>query len=201
VKPYSDFSRQRLVQILSDVAAVVLLVCGILMAVAIHDAIAAFDRIGRDVEESGRGLATTMSDVGESLSSTPLIGESISEPFDAASSAAGTLVSAGRDWQLGVQTLAAISAWTVVAIVVVFLAAVWIRPRLAGALRRGRLARLTRSPNAVEVLAFRALTSRPPRELEGIHPSVMDAWRRGDPDVIRRLAALELRSAGVRFPT
>jgi hypothetical protein len=200
VKLYSDFGKQRTWQVLGDVIALVVLIGGIVTAVSLHNLIAAFDSIGRDVEESGRGLASTMSDVGESLSSTPLIGESISGPFDAASSAAGTLASAGENWQLGVHLLATIAAWTVVAIVVATLLFAWIRPRLVGAVRRGRLARLTRIPNAVEVLAFRALMNRSPRDLLGVDPSVMGAWRRGDPGVIRDLAALELRSSGIRLP-
>jgi hypothetical protein len=87
-----------------------------------------------------------------------------------------------------------------VAIIVAVLTLVWIRPRARDAVRRGRLARLATSPNAVDLLAFRALTERDPREVFAVDPAVMDAWRRGDPAVIRRLAALELRSAGIRLP-
>ncbi|RWZ68069.1 hypothetical protein ELQ92_02110 [Labedella populi] len=200
MKLYSDFRRQRTGQILGDVIALVVLVAGILLAVTIHGTITALDTIGRNVQESGRGLSSTMSDVGDALSSTPLIGESIGGPFDAASSAADSLATAGENWQLGVHTLAAIVSWMIVAIVVAILALAWVRPRLSSAVRRGRLARLAASPNAVELLAFRALTEHEPRDVLAVDPAVIAAWRRGDPAVVRHLAALELRSAGVRLP-
>jgi hypothetical protein len=200
VKLYSDVPRQRLTQILGDVVALAVLIGGVIVALTIHGAITALDTIGRNVQQSGQGLSSTMSDVGDALSSTPLIGEGISAPFDAASGAAAELATAGENWQLGVHTLAAIVAWTIVAIVVVILAFGWIRPRLVGAVRRGRLARLASSANALELLAFRALVERAPRDVLALDPAVMDAWRRGDPGVVRRLAALELRSEGVRLP-
>lgn len=200
MKLYSELATQRSRQIVADVIGVIVLGLGIVVAVTVRNTIAAFDAIGRDVQTSGEGLASTMSEVGENLSSTPLIGEGISAPFDAASGAATTLAQAGENWQLGVYTLAAIAGWTIAAIVVAILVFAWIRPRLAGAVHRGSVARLTRAPGAVELLAFRALVEQSPRDVLALDPTVVERWRRGDPVVTRQLAALELRSAGLRLP-
>ena len=196
---YSDVARQRAAQIIGDVLAVVVLIIGIMVAVAVHGTIAALGAIGRNVQESGTGLASTMTEVGDNLASIPLIGGSIRAPFDAASGAGGTLANAGRDWQAGVQALAAGTSGVIVAVVVLLLLLLWVRPRVVGAVRRSRLARLTRSPGSLELLAFRALTNRAPEHLVAIHPDVTGAWRHGDPTVVRRLAALELESAGLRL--
>jgi hypothetical protein len=200
MKLYSEIAGQRSRQIIADVIGVVVLVLGIVAAVTVRNVIAAFDAIGRDVQESGEGLSSTMSDVGDSLSGTPLIGESIGVPFDAASNAATSLAQAGENWQTAVHTLAAIAGWTLALIVIAILALAWLRPRIVGAVRRGAVARLTRSPGAVELLAFRALVEQSPRDVLGVDPAVVDRWRRGDPAVTRQLAAMELRSAGLRLP-
>ncbi len=199
MKPYSDFARQRTLQILGDVIALLVLVGGILAAVAVHGTIVTLDAVGREVQASGEGLSATMTDVGDALSSTPLIGEGISAPFGAASDAADSLAAAGENWQLGVHTLAATAAWTVVAIIVAALLFVWFRPRIVGAVRRGRAARLAAAPNARELLALRAIVDLPAEQVLALHPNAMDAWRRGDPAVIRDLAALHLRASGVRL--
>ncbi|MDQ0577706.1 hypothetical protein [Agromyces albus] len=196
---YSDFPGRRTMQIVGDVFALVVLLGGIVVAVSIHNAIAAFDAIGRDVEQSGTGLASTMSDIGDSLAAIPLIGGSIRAPFDAASDAGGTLAAAGDDWQRTVQSLAAFTAWTVVGLVVLILLFGWIRPRITGIARRAAAKRLTDSPTSLDLLAFRALATRSPQDLARVNADVAGAWRRGDTDVIRQLAALELKASGIRL--
>lgn len=62
------------------------------------------------------------------------------------------------------------------------------------------VARLARDPEDLDLLALRALTGRPSRALAAVGPGAAAAWRRGDPDTIRRLAALALREAGLRDP-
>ena len=69
-------------------------------------------------------------------------------------------------------------------------------------LRYARLARSAVTARAVDtdLLALRAITRRPVRRLLKIAPDPAAAWRRDDRDVVRALAALELRSLGLRCP-
>lgn len=53
-------------------------------------------------------------------------------------------------------------------------------------------------PAELELLALRALVTRPLPQLLRAHPSPGTAFRRGDPEAIRLLAGLELRSLGLR---
>lgn len=197
---YSDFAGRRASQITGDVLAVLVLVVGVRVAVALHDAIASFEGFGRDVARSGTDLQSTLSGIGRTLGGVPLIGGGIRAPFDAAGDAGGTLADAGAGWQRGVETLSSLVGWTVAGLVVLVVLLGWIRPRVAGVLRRRAAARLASSSSSLDLLAFRALATRPAAAVARVDGDAVAAWRRGDPEVIRRLAALELRSSGVRLP-
>jgi hypothetical protein len=200
VRLYSDFGGRRAYQVLGDVLAVAVLVAGIVVAVALHDAIAAFKGVGAQVERSGRDFSSTMSDIGDRLAGVPLIGGGISAPFGSASDAGGTLAGAGVRWQEGVETLATLVGWTVAALVVLVVLLGWVRPRLVGAVRRAAVARLATASSSLDLLAFRALATRPAKAVLAVDGDAVAGWRSGDEAVIRRLAALELRAAGVRLP-
>jgi hypothetical protein len=197
---YSDFAGRRAYQVLGDVVAVALVVAGIVVAVALHDAIAALKGVGAEVERSGRDFSSTMTDIGDRLAGVPLIGGGISAPFGSASDAGGTLAGAGQQWQQGVETLATLVGWTVAALVVLVVLLGWIRPRLVGAVRRAAVARLATAAASLDLLALRALATRPAKAVLSVDDDAVAAWRSGDAEVIRRLAALELRASGVRLP-
>jgi hypothetical protein len=200
VKLYSDFGRRRASQALGDLAALAVIVVGIVVAVAIHNAIAAFRSIGADVTRSGNDFASTMSDIGGRLAGVPLIGGGISAPFSSASDAGGTLADAGSNWQSGVEHLATLVGWTVAVLVVLIVLLGWVRPRIVGAIRRAAVARLATASASLDLLALRALATRPARAVTRVDDDVVAAWRRGDDEVIRKLAALELKASGVRLP-
>jgi hypothetical protein len=200
VKLYSDFGGRRAYQIVGDLVALAVVVVGIVVAVAIHNAIVAFEAVGRNVQRSGTDFSSTMSDIGHRLSGVPLIGGGISAPFASASDAGGTLADAGAGWQRGVETLATLVGWTVACLVILVVLLGWVRPRVVGGIRRAAVARLARSSPSQDLLAFRALANRPASAVDRVDPDVVAAWRRGDAAVIRRLAALELRASGIRLP-
>jgi hypothetical protein len=200
MKLYSDFGRRRAGQVVGDLAAVAVIVVGVVVAVAIHNAIAAFKGVGADVERSGHDFSSTMSDIGSRLSGVPLIGGGISAPFSSASDAGGTLATAGSDWQSGVERLATLVGWTVALLVVLVVLVGWVRPRVVGAVRRAAVARLATADASLDLLAFRALATRPARAVTKVDEDAVAAWRRGDAEVIRLLAALELKASGVRLP-
>jgi hypothetical protein len=59
---------------------------------------------------------------------------------------------------------------------------------------------MAKAPAGLELLALRALTTRPLHELAAVAPDPLQAWRTADPDVVRALARLELAAVGVRPP-
>ena len=52
----------------------------------------------------------------------------------------------------------------------------------------------------LELFALRAMANQPMPRLARISPDPVGAWRRGEPDVVRALATLELRDSGLRPP-
>ncbi|MGQ0576816.1 MAG: hypothetical protein ACT4RN_21835 [Pseudonocardia sp.] len=74
----------------------------------------------------------------------------------------------------------------------------WLVLRLRYA-RRARAALAVRAIDA-DLLALRALARMDLRRLRAVAPDPAAAWRRDDRDVVHRLAALELRSLGLRAP-
>jgi len=51
----------------------------------------------------------------------------------------------------------------------------------------------------MDLLALRALTTQKLSAITKIDADALGAWRRGEPEVVRRLAQLELRSSGVKL--
>ncbi|OMH35013.1 hypothetical protein [Tersicoccus sp. Bi-70] len=199
MKLYSDFPRRRAAEIVGDVIAVAVLAGGVSLALALHTAIVGLEVIGAKLRDSGGNLSSTMSSIGQNLAGIPLIGDAVRSPFDSASAAGGTLADAGTQWQERVHLLAGLAGWTVVALVVLVVLLGWVRPRLRVALRRASLSRLAASTASRDLLALRALMNLPARDVLAVGGDAAEAWRRGDPLTIDRLAALELRRAGVRL--
>ncbi len=199
MKLYSDFAQRRTFQIVGDVIALGILILGIVGAVTVSSAIAALSAVGQRVARSGSDFASAMTDIGDNLSGVPIIGDGIRAPFDGASNAGATLATAGSNLQQGVQTLAGLTGWTIAVLVVLVVGLAWVRPRLVGAVRRATDARLAASPDAWDLLAFRALAARGVQQVVDVHPDAVGAWRRGDEAVIHRLAALQVAASGVRL--
>jgi hypothetical protein len=75
----------------------------------------------------------------------------------------------------------------------------WLIPRIRFARRASSAKALVAGGAGIDLLALRALSRQRVGVLTGIDPDPAAAWRRGDAEVLRSLAALELRSSGVRL--
>ncbi|MAT18119.1 MAG: hypothetical protein CMF56_06070 [Leifsonia sp.] len=196
---YSDFPARRTWQTIGDLIGVATIVLAIVAGVAVHTFIVTFADVGAQLEEAGAGFADTMTDVGENLGAVPLIGAGIRAPFDTASDAGTVLADAGQAQQDFVTQGALLAAVLVAVGPILAVLVLWLLPRLYGA-RRAREARtLAGSPDGHELLALRALATRPFRDLATVHVEPLTAWRERDTDAVRGLAQLELRRVGVRL--
>lgn len=199
MKLYSDYPARRTVQIVGDLVALGLVALAVWIATLIHAAIAVLAAFGKTIEDAGNGFEQTMADAGETLGGLPLIGGGIRQPFDAASDAGALLAQAGQSQQDLVMTAALIVAIAVAAVPILLILLVWMLTRLRGARRAGKARALARQPDGLDLLALRALVSADHRDLHEVHREPVDAWRRGEKGVVRALAQLELREAGVRL--
>lgn len=199
MKLYSDFAPQRTRQIIADTLALAAIILWIWFGIAVYSAVAALASFGVDMQRAGSGFQESMTDIGDQLAGIPLIGGTVRAPFDGASSAGTALEQAGESQQVLVQQLALTLGLGIALIPTMLVLAIWLLPRIRF-IRRARRARVVlRSGAGVDLLALRALANQKLTSLAAVHADASGAWRRGDPAVLAQLAALELKSSGIRM--
>ncbi len=197
---YSDYPERRARQITADVIALLLIAFWIWVGVTVFGLVRALADFGVQMEQAGSGFRETMTEVGETLGGVPVIGGGIRIPFDGASQAGAALETAGQDQQAAVFQLALALGIGIAIFPIAMILAAWLIPRIRFARRAARVRAIVDTGTGTDLLALRALATRRLADLARVHPDPMAAWRRGDDDVVRDLAALELRAAGVRLP-
>lgn len=200
MKLYSDFAAQRLRQVTVDVVALVLIAVSVATGIAVFSTVNQLAQFGRDMQSAGADFRSSMTDVGDRLSGVPLIGSGISAPFDTAGSAGDTLASAGQTQQDLVLQAATVLGIGVAGLPILIVLLVWLVPRLRFITRATRTRAQLRAGLDSDLLALRALTHQRVAAIAKIHPDALGAWRRGDREVVQRLAGMELRAVGIRVP-
>ena len=199
MKLYSDFGGRRAVQVVGDVVALAIIASAVWAAVVVHGFVTQFADLGRQLEKAGSGFRGSMTDIGETLGEVPLIGPGIADPFDGASAAGATLESVGRGQQDILGWMGLFAAIGVAALPVAAVLLLWVAPRLVRAARAGDTTAALGHPGGADLLALRALTGRCLTAVLAAHPDAAAGWRRGDPETVRALAALQARAVGVRL--
>jgi hypothetical protein len=198
---YSDYPAARTRQIIVDVFGVVTALLVVAIATAVTATIRTLGAFGRDLEIAGRDFQTGLSGAADNLGEVPLIGGGIRGPFDVAAAAGESIAEAGRAQQVFVEAIAVGAGWAVALIPLALLALVWVLPRVVFARRSRRLRAFVAHGMSADTLAARALARAPLAQLVAVHPDPAAAWRAQDPAVVRALAAIELRRAGIRADT
>lgn len=199
MKLYSDFAGRRTRQISTDVLALVLIGAWVWLGITVYGLIANLATFGVQMEDAGAGFKDTMTEVGETLGSVPLIGGGIRTPFDGASGAGHALEQAGQSQQVAVNQLATGLGIGIAALPILMILLVWLIPRVRFVRRAHNATSILTAGAGIDLLALRALATQRVTALADVDPDAMAAWRRGDEAVMRKLAQLELRSAGVRL--
>jgi len=196
--PYATTPGRLLAQLCGD-AAVALWTClWVLVGLAVHGAVATIAEVGRQVEGGAHGVAGNLGSAGHSADRIPLVGEAVSKPLTAASRATLEIAGAGHDLDTTATWLAVVLAAAVGAPPIFAALVPWLVLRLRFVRRKWTVTTLAATPAGEQLLALRALANRPLRRLTVVSADPVGAWRREDPAAIRGLAAVELRSAGVR---
>jgi len=143
-------------------------------------------------------MADQLRDAGDQLGGAPLIGDELAVPFDRAAEASDGLAAAGRDTVEAVEQLALLLGLSVALIPILIVSAIhlplrwrFIREATAGA-------RFIDASEDLDLFALRALAHQPMHVLARVSDDPAGAWRQRDPDVVRRLAELELSDVGLR---
>ncbi|WP_133825837.1 hypothetical protein [Actinomycetospora succinea] len=201
---YAERPRRRTRQFVADVAVLAWVAVVASLAVLLHDAVLTLQGPGRQIGAAGTQVRDTFSGAADTASGVPFIGEDLARALSGGARAGEDIVAAGDQQIAAVQALATGTAWTVALLAIVPVVAAWlwfrvrwmIAARAVLALRDG----LSGGVGDADLLALRALVHATPRRLARV-PDAAIGWRRGDPHVLSRLAALELARLGLRAPT
>ncbi|MFI6762634.1 hypothetical protein ACIBF5_26220 [Micromonospora sp. NPDC050417] len=198
MKIYADRFPTAVRQLLTDLLVVAWVYLSIRFAMWLYDLIQKLAVPGQKLEGAGTDLARNFAEASDKIGRTPLVGDELTGPFDRAAEAARSLAEAGQNQQEQVGDL----AWALALLALVLPLAVvllgWLPLRLRW-IRRASAAKVLRTaPAGRDLLALRALSNQPLRQLNRIGPDVAQAWRLGDEATVDALAALELRRLGLR---
>ncbi len=198
MKLYADRPGRRARQLLTDLLVVVWVYAWVRLGLWLHDLVEKLAAPGRKVESAGNGLADNLSSAGDKIDNVPGVGGGLAAPFNKAAEAARSLASAGHEQQQIVGDLALALSLALVAVPLGLVLFGWLPLRVRWVRRASAAAALRDGVAGRDLLALRALARQPLRRLSALDPQIAAAWRRGDPDAVDNLAALELRSLGLR---
>jgi hypothetical protein len=199
--PYSTRPLRLFGQLISDITVSVWTVVWVFVGLAVHEAIATIADAGRQVETGSKGIAGNLASAGHGAQHIPLVGDAVSKPLTAASDAAMDIASAGHSLDSTASWLAVLLALAVASPPILAVTMPWLFLRLRFFRRKWTVTALAATPAGQQLLALRALANRSPAKLAAVSADPVGAWRHEDPVVMHRLAALELRAAGIRMRT
>ena len=200
MKLYADAPGHQARQVLGDLLLMLWIALWVRLSQVVRDATLALAAPGEQIEEAGTGLAGKLRDAGGTVGDLPLVGDQARAPFDGAGDAADRIAAAGAAQVEAVQTLAfwlslAVGSIPILVVVAFYVPLRWRFIRTASAGRR-----FVDSGADLDLFALRAMSNQPLHRLARISDDPVRAWRDGDPDVVRALAALELRDTGLGLP-
>jgi hypothetical protein len=198
VKIYADRPAVAGRQMLTDVVVVIWVYAWIRCALWTQDQVQKLAVPAQKLEAAGAGVADNLADVGTKVGRVPLVGDDLTEPFGRAAEAARGVAEAGREQQDAVHTMGWVAALIVLVIPLGVVLLGWLPRRLEWMRRAGAAVAIRNQPAGADLLALRALATRPLNELAGLGPDIAQSWRAGDRSAVDALAALELRELGLR---
>jgi hypothetical protein len=200
VKLYSDIPGRRLAQVVADVAVVVWVVVWIRLGMRVHDATMQLAAPGRELADAGSGFRGAMTSAGDGVDDLPLLEDRVAAPFRSVAGVGGDIEQAGLDLVTAVERLALVLAVTTALAPVLLVVGVWLLLRVRFVRRASAAQRFIDADPDLDLFALRAMANQPMPRLARISPDPAGAWRRGEREVIRSLAVLELRGSGLEPP-
>lgn len=200
MKLYADAPVRRARQQVGDACVLLWVLVWLWAGRAVHDGTLALAGPGRQTDRAATTMADELRDAGGRIGDAPLVGDELAVPFDRAAAASDGLAAAGRDTVEAVERLALLLGLAVALVPVLVVLALHLPARWRFAREATAGARFVDADEDLDLFALRALSRQPMSALAAISDDPAGAWRRRDPDVVRRLAELELADVGLRPP-
>src|SRR6478609_5707624 len=185
MKLYADLPGRRATQLATDVLVVAWVALWAHLGRVVHDAVLGLAAPARRLESAGAGFGRSMDDASRTLRGVPVVGDQLHAPFDLAAAA---------------EHLALVLGWATALVPIILVAGAWFAWRLRFARHATAAQRLVDGDADVDLFALRAMSRQPLPRLARVSNDPVGAWRSGDRPVVRALAAIELKEAGLRPP-
>lgn len=195
---YADAPARRARQVAADLFVLAWAVAWILLGRWVFDLVLTLARPAVPLRSAGTGLSERMEDIAGRIGQVPLVGDQLDAPFTGAAAVGEDLVSAGDQLETSVRTVAWVVSLLTAGTPVLLVLLAWALLRLSWVRRAASLGHEVSDPRSQQLLALRALVRQHPRRLQQVHPDPVAAFRSGDPELLRRLADLELAQVGLR---
>jgi hypothetical protein len=195
---YAERPVRVMLQLLADALAVGWVVLCVVVGRAARELILALQGPSRTLAGAGDTIRGAFDNAARTAQQVPFVGDELARGLGTGTGAGDALAAAGREQM---ETIATVALGTEIGIIVLGALPVlllWLPLRVRYA-RAARSAVAVRSVDS-DLLALRAMTRLPVRRLLRVSPDPAAAWRRDDRAVVHGLAALELRSLGLRAP-
>lgn len=195
---YAERPARFLLQLLADVLVVLWIWLCVEVARIARQTVLGLQTPAATLTDAGDGIRGGFDEAARTAGQIPLVGEDLARALGTGTGAGQSLADAGRDLAATVATIAGGTAIGIVVLGALPVLVLWLPLRLRYAVAAGSAARFRAVDS--DLLALRAITRRPVRRLLRVSDDPAGAWRRDDRDVVHALAALELRSLGLRPP-
>lgn len=200
MKLYSDLPVRRVAQILGDLALLGWCSGAVLAGRAVHDVTLALAAPGRALADAGGSFRSSMTEAATSARDVPLLPDALGAPFTKAADVGGQLESSGNGLVHGVEQLALALGLVTATLPIVLAVLTWLALRGRFIRKASAAQRFIDSAADLDLFALRALARQPLPRLAALSDDPAGDWRRRDPRLVRALAELELRDAGLRPP-
>jgi hypothetical protein len=197
VKLYADRLPFAIRQLITDLIVIIWVYLWIRAGFWVHDMVEKLAVPGQKLQSSGGGIADNLADAASKVGRVPLVGDQLVKPFNGAADAARSLAEAGRQQQEIVDQMALVIALIAIAVPLALVLFLWLPLRLRWMRRAGVAKAVRDAPAGRDLLALRALASRPLSELSRLGPDITQSWRNGDAQAVDALAELELKGLGL----
>ncbi|KGN33338.1 membrane protein [Knoellia sinensis KCTC 19936] len=200
MKLYADLPGRRLVQILADLGFVAWIALWAWVGRRVHDVTMALAEPGRQLQGAGSGFREKMSGAGDSVDDLPVLDDRVAGPFRSAAGAGTDIEQAGTDLVRAVERFALVIGWTTALVPILIVTIWWAVQRGRFARRASAAQRFIDADHDLDLFALRAIANQPMASLAKVSHDPSGAWRRGERDMIRALALLELKDSGLKPP-
>lgn len=196
MKLYADRPLRGLTQFLGDVIAVAWIAAWVFAGMTVYHIIMKLAVPGEKLDDAGTSLSGKFTQAASKVDDLPLVKDGVAAPFQGASKAADTIASAGHAQVTAVHNLSMWLAIVLAAMPILLVLAVYLPARIRF-IRKASSGKKFVKQASPDIFALRAVATQPLRKIAKISDNPMRAIQDKDDDVIRKLAALDLRDSGL----